>query len=422
VGAGRPQADDPRAGGDALSGRFLVAAFGDPGHAFPAIALGAELARRGHEVTLETWDRWQEHVEREGMRFAAAPVYEVFPTREKPLKPYVAAVRASGSTREVIRGCDPDVVVADIITSAASLAAQAEGRHWATLVPHVMPTGGEGFPIYSIGAVYPRTVLGRRFWGFVRPLVMTGEEQGRMELNGARERVGLPPLPDVHGGISRDLAIVATFPQLEYPRPEGWPGMRVTGPLLWEQPYGDVELPPGDAPLVLVAPSTSQDPQQRLVRAAVEGLADEPVRVLATLNRRPPPDAIPVPANARLVDWVSYARTMPLCDAVVCHAGHGTVVRALACGVPVVACGHAGDQAENAARIRWARVGVSLPRRFQTPRGVRLAVRRLLSDPGHRRRAEELRDWAAANNGAAAAANAVEELADRAQRPARKDI
>ena len=39
-----------------------------------------------------------------------------------------------------------------------------------------------------------------------------------MELNGARERVGLPPLPYTHGGISRELAIVATFPQLEYPR------------------------------------------------------------------------------------------------------------------------------------------------------------------------------------------------------------
>jgi hypothetical protein len=96
-------------------------------------------------VTLETWDRWQEPVEREGMRFAAAPVYEVFPTRDKPLKPYVAAVRASGSTREVIRSCDPDVVVADIITSAASLAAQAEGRRWATLVPHVMPTSRGGW-------------------------------------------------------------------------------------------------------------------------------------------------------------------------------------------------------------------------------------------------------------------------------------
>jgi UDP:flavonoid glycosyltransferase YjiC (YdhE family) len=366
-------------------------------------------------VTLETWSRWQEHVEREGMRFAAAPEYEVFPTRDKPLKPYVAAVRAAGSTRALIRACDPEVVVADIITSAASLAAQAEGRRWATLVPHVMPTGGPGFPIYSVGAVYPRTALGRRFWSLVRPIVMTGEEQGRVELNGARERVGLPPLAEVHGGISRELAIVATFPQLEYPRAGGWPGMRVTGPLLWEQPFDDVEPPPGDAPLVLVAPSTSQDPEQRLVRAALEGLAGEPVRVLATTNRRPPPSPLPVPANARVVDWVSYARTMPRCDVVVCHAGHGTVARALASGVPVVACGHAGDQAENAARIRWAGVGVSLPRRFQTARGVRLAVRRVLADPAHRRRAEALRDWAAAHNGAAAASDAVEELAERAE-------
>ena len=28
------------------------------------------------------------------MRFAAAPEYQVFPTRDKPLKPYVAAVEA----------------------------------------------------------------------------------------------------------------------------------------------------------------------------------------------------------------------------------------------------------------------------------------------------------------------------------------
>jgi UDP:flavonoid glycosyltransferase YjiC (YdhE family) len=241
---------------------------------------------------------------------------------------------------------------------------------------------------------------------------MTGEEQGRVELNGARERVGLPALGEVHGGISRELAIVATFPQFEYPRVDAWPGMRVTGPLLWEQPFGDVELPPGDGPLVLVAPSTSQDPDHRLVRAALEGLAGEPVRVLATTNRREPGEPLRVPPNARLVDWVSYARTMPLCDAVVCHAGHGTLVRALASGVPVVACPHAGDMAENAARIRWAGAGVSLPRRFTTPRGVRLALRRLLGEPAYGRRAAELGDWAARNDGAAAAADAVEDLAE----------
>jgi UDP:flavonoid glycosyltransferase YjiC (YdhE family) len=185
---------------------------------------------------------------------------------------------------------------------------------------------------------------------------------------------------------------------------------------MWERPYHDVELPPGNEPLVLIAPSTAQDAEQRMLAAALEGLAGEPVRVLATYNRRPPPKPLDVPPNARLVEWVSYARTMPLCDAVVCHAGHGTLVRSLASGVPVVACPAAGDMAENAARVAWAGAGVSLPRRLVTARGVRLAVRRVLGDPGYAARARELREWAERSDGAANAAAEVERLV--ASRPA----
>jgi UDP:flavonoid glycosyltransferase YjiC (YdhE family) len=344
------------------------------------------------------------------MRFAPAPEYQVFPTCERPLKPYVAAVRACEETRRLIEDVDPELVVADILTVAAALAAELEDRPWATLVPHVLPIGAAGLPPYSLGAVPPRTRLGARLWAALRPLLLAGERQGRRELNGARTRVGLPPLRHLHGGISRKLALVATFPQLEYPR-RADPAVRVTGPLLWEQPFGDVELPPGDDPLVLIAPSTSQDPEHTLLRAALEGLAHEPVRVLATTNRRPPSRPLPRPANARLVEWVSYARAMPQCAAVVCHAGHGTIARALASGVPVVACPYAGDMAENAVRVRWAGAGVSLPRRFLTPRGVRLAVRRLLADPGFARAATVLGDWFDRNPGTVAAARAVEELA-----------
>jgi UDP:flavonoid glycosyltransferase YjiC (YdhE family) len=67
--------------------------------------------------------------------------------------------------------------------------------------------------------------------------------------------------------------------------------------------------------------------------------------------------------------------------------------------------------AENASRVAWAGVGVSLPRRLVTPRGVRLAVERLLSEPRFARRARELRDWAAANDGGERAAMAVETFA-----------
>ena len=64
------------------------------------LALGVAAApRRGHEVTFETWARWREHVEAAGMRFVAAPEYPVFPTRERPLKPYEAVVLATAETR-----------------------------------------------------------------------------------------------------------------------------------------------------------------------------------------------------------------------------------------------------------------------------------------------------------------------------------
>ena len=366
--------------------------------------------QRGHDVCLQTWAQWREDVEALGMRFEPAPEYQVFPTREKPLKPYQAAIRAAHETQPLIEDVDPEVVVADILTIAAGLAAEVAGRPWATLVPHVLPVSEPGFPPYSIGARLPRTPVGSALWRALDPIVRSGTEQGRDELNETRRRLGLAPLDHVHGGISRELALVATFPQLEYPRRSSWPWVRVTGPLMYERPADDVELPPGDDPLVLVAPSTSQDRKQRMLRAALAGLADEPVRVIATTNVRgyPLPD-IPVPANARLVDWLSYTRTMPHCAAVVCHAGHGTVVRALANGVPLVACPAAGDMAENAARVSWAGAGVSLPRRLVTERGVRLAVRKLLSDQRYAARARELAEWAERNDGAAVAADVLEE-------------
>ncbi len=118
-----------------------------------------------------------------------------------------------------------------------------------------------------------------------------------------------------------------------------------------------------------------------------------------------------MPPNARLVEWVSYTKTMPACSLVICHAGHGTMARALACGCPVLAVPHVGDMAENAARADWAGVGVRLPWRLLGPATLRLAVRRALSEPSLAARARELAGWAAANDGASVAADLVEQLA-----------
>src|SRR5919198_1326706 len=207
--------------------RLLVAAFGDPGHAFPAIALARELGRRGHEMLVETWERWREAVEGEGLAFTGAQEYTVYPPPGPDTPNGQTAAAAARALARLMEGFEPDLVVSDILTLAPTLAAEVAGVPHATLIPHVYPVQRPGMPMYSLG-------LGLR--------------RGRDELNETRARLGLGPIQRFHGGISQLLAIVATFPQLEYPRE--WPGhVRVTGPLFFEVAAEEVAIPEGDEPL-----------------------------------------------------------------------------------------------------------------------------------------------------------------------------
>lgn len=375
------------------------------------LALGAELARRGHAVLLESWTRWEEHARAAGMDFAPAPEYPVFPCPGEPLKPYAAVARAVAETRPVLSAWAPDIVVHDVLTLAPALAAELMGVPYATLIPHVHPRPPTGAPAYSLGARLPRTAAGRAWWRAVQWPLGMGHRRGERELDDLRRRLGLRPAGRSFGGLSPELVLVGTFPQLEYPRV--WaPWEHVVGPLLWEPPWDqDPAPPPGDGPVVLVAPSTAQDPSHRLLRAALAGLAGEEVRVLAAWNRRPLEGPAAVPANTRLVEWVSYARSMARADLVVTHGGHGTMARALSSGCAVVVAAAAGDQIENAVRADWAGVGVRLPWRLLSPGSLRVAVRRALAEPGLRERARELASWAAAHDGAVRAADLVEDLA-----------
>ena len=345
------------------------------------------------------------------MTFAAAPEYQVFPTRERPLKPYEAAVRAARETVPSVEAFAPDLAVSDILTPAPALAAELCGVPVATLVPHVHPgrrpasrptrsaRGCRGRALGALGLA-PRSTRSSR----------AGSSRAGDEYNDCRARLGLPPLPGLHTGLSRALTLVATLPQLEYPRRVGAVAAGRRAAAVGAAGASASRRRRATGPVVLIAPSTAQDPEHALLRAALAGLAGAPVRVIATYNGRDP-GPVDVPANAVLVPWLSYARTMPGCDLVVTHGGHGTLVRALSCGCPVVVCPAGGDMAENAARADWAGVGVRLPRRLLGPRALRLAVGRALRDAGMRDRARAVAAWVAAHDGADAAARELEALA-----------
>jgi UDP:flavonoid glycosyltransferase YjiC (YdhE family) len=126
--------------------RLLVAAFGDPGHALPAIALARGLRDRGHRVVVETWERWREAVAGEGLEFVAAQEYRPFAGVAKPPEGVPSIADAARALVPLLDELGPDVVVSDILTGAPALAAELRGVRRATLIPHVYPVGDEGLP------------------------------------------------------------------------------------------------------------------------------------------------------------------------------------------------------------------------------------------------------------------------------------
>lgn len=394
--------------------RAVVGSVGWTGHLYPALGLARELSRRGHEVVVDTFESRREVVEGLGLGFTAARKEIAFP--DDPAAPGAPTLaQAARETASRVKDFGADAVVSDLWTLAPALGAELAGVPRATLIPHPYPARESGLPFYTLGLLPPRTPLGRWTWRALWPAVGTRLPNTRLRrvragLDATRAELGLPPTRVYDGQISERLAIVATFPQLEYPR--RWPaGAQVTGPIPFELPHPETELPRGEDPLVLVAGSTERDPAHQLARIAVAALARERVRVVVSLNRRGATWPGPLPANAIARDWLSYSQVLPQAAAIVCHGGHGTVARALAEGTPVLVAPRAGDQAENGARVTWAGAGLMVPERLLGPRAIRAALRRLLDDSRFARRAGELARWSAENDGAATAADLAERLA-----------
>ena len=183
--------------------RVFIAAFGDAGHAFPAIALGKALAERGHEVLVETWEERRQAVEGAGLGFAAAEEYRMFPPPEPGSADGQHAAEAARALLPLLEDMRPHVAVSDILTLAPALAAERAGVPLATLIPHIYPVVEPGQPFFAIGLRTPRTPVGRGIWRGGQRLLEIGLEHGRRDLNLQRERLGLPPLDRFHGEIGR---------------------------------------------------------------------------------------------------------------------------------------------------------------------------------------------------------------------------
>ncbi len=115
-----------------------------------------------------------------------------------------------------------------------------------------------------------------------------------------------------------------------------------------------------------------------------EALADEPLTlILVSGPGRDPASLGPLPPNVRVARYIPHAQLLPRCDAIITHAGAGTLIAAIDAGLPLVMVPLEGDQLPNAERAAAAGAGVVLPALELTPTLIRDATRTVLwSLPG----------------------------------------
>ena len=126
-----------------------------------------------------------------------------------------------------------------------------------------------------------------------------------------------------------------------------------------------------------------------LVARALSGLSALPVNVLATFGDRIDPG--PQPPNVRIESHIPHGALLPHCDAVVSHGGSGTMVDALAAGVPQVVLPIGADQPLNAARCEALGAGIVLDPIAATSADIGAATTAVLEQPSYRAAAERVR-------------------------------
>ncbi len=149
-----------------------------------------------------------------------------------------------------------------------------------------------------------------------------------------------------------------------------------------------------------------------LFARVLAGLRDLPINLVVTVGRHIDPEEFgPQPANVHIERYIPQALLLPHCSLVVSHGGSGSVIGALAHGLPMVLIPMGADQPLNAARCEALGVGRVLDAVKATPDTVREAVSNALADPTYRRAAERLRDEIAALPGPPHAVTLLERLA-----------
>ncbi|SFP78658.1 glycosyltransferase, MGT family [Geodermatophilus dictyosporus] len=389
---------------DRRPGRYLMAVIDGGGTLPPALGLARELVRRGHTVdvvadpTAEGSARaagcgfrpWQRapHLDTVADQTAliaeletGGPLHQLAVARDRllvgPAAAYADDVVAAVADRS------PDAVLAEGAVPGILVGAIASGLPTAALMPNVYLRPTRGLPLPLSGWLPGTGPLGRARDVLAPAALRLATRRMARGLGAALAAHGQPPVPDLFALLDRCAEVlVMTSPSFDFRSPHVPANVHHVGPQLDDPDWaaGDDWRPPGNDPLVLVATSSVFQDQVDVLRRVSAALGQLPVRGLVTTGRAVSPDDVPAPPNVRVVRAAPHRAVLAEAAAVVTHAGHGTVLKTLAAGVPLVCLPMGRDQRANTVRVLRLGAGVR-ESPAAPPERIAAAVRLLLEDP-----------------------------------------
>jgi UDP:flavonoid glycosyltransferase YjiC (YdhE family) len=372
--------------------RILWLNWSGGGNLPPSLGIARVLHERGHQVAFAGRPEMVPRVDAAGFRsIELTRAYEqverypqgTFLTR---MSCYLTSPATGEQVRDVVAAEKPDLVLIDCMFPGAL----AEARSF-------------GLP----SAVVCHTFV-------FRQLEMWRGMLAR--LDGMRRQAGFEPLPPLDElWPVHDRLITTSLAAFDHPVSSGWELVRHVGPVLEDEKVAVPTVLPWseDDPTPLVLMSFSTGFEQRSVEKLERGLAalaELPVHVVTTTGGIVDPSELAVPPNAFVVSYAAHDPIMEHASLIVTHGGHGTAMRALRHGVPMVVIpGLAGDQPFVAAAVQEWGVGRALPGDAGVE-AIRAAAREVLGDPGFRHQARLRAVMLAGVDGATAAASEIEAL------------
>ncbi|MGB7145325.1 glycosyltransferase [Mycobacterium sp.] len=357
------------------------------GHLLPMSALLSELSGRGHRIHVRTLSAGVPTGRRLGFHTEAIDARIEAVTMEDWRAPNgLAALKVSigvlcgraayevNDLRRALAQVQPEVLIIDVNCWGAQSVADAAGIPWLVFSPYTPFLTSRGAPPFGPGLKPLPGVVGRLRDSAVRPVVTGLLERAMLPaLNKVRADVGAPEVRPSDEFLRRAaLMLVATGEPFEYPHPDWGASVQLIGPCAVDPGPHTVPdwLAAIDEPIVLVTISSEPQADGRLVLAAMDALADDPVHVVATFPAGLP-ENVPVPANATVRGFVPHG---PVLDRAVCavtHGGMGATQKALAKAVPVCVVPFGRDQLEVARRVEVSCCGTRLPVKKLTPARLR---------------------------------------------------